>query len=64
MEKADHLTALREATLVANDVTSPPATPAVVERVRGLRDLRIRQARVLRRFESSQRSVIPTGRRS
>lgn len=44
MGKEEELDALREATLQASDITSPPASVKEVERARGYRDLLIRQA--------------------
>jgi hypothetical protein len=44
MDKAETLAALREATLAASELTSPPTSPKERERADGLRDLLIRQA--------------------
>jgi hypothetical protein len=45
MGKEEELDALREATLKASEITSPPATLKEVERAHGHRDVLIRQAR-------------------
>jgi hypothetical protein len=44
MGKEEELNALREATLAASEITSPPASLKEVDRARGHRDLLIRQA--------------------
>jgi hypothetical protein len=44
MGKEQELDALREATLIASEITSPPASLKEVERAHGYRDLLVRQA--------------------